>query len=64
MFVDTSHSISPLFRQVAYGLASTCILGTAVYLGYRVATPRKSLPRQHRDPDLNDQVKTMMAIRI
>lgn len=63
MFVDTSNSITPLFRQVAVGLASTCILGTAVYLGYRVATPRTILPRQHRHPDLNDQVNFVNFIR-
>lgn len=52
----SSDSISTVLRQAVYGLATTCILGTAVYVGYRVATPRKSLSRQYRHPELNDQV--------
>lgn len=48
--------ITPMVKKTAYGLATTCILGAAVYAGYRVAAPEKDHPRQHRHPELNDQV--------
>ena len=48
--------ISPMVRKTAYGLATTCVLGVAVYAGYRVAAPGKHLITQHRHPELNDQV--------
>ncbi|CAF3654270.1 unnamed protein product [Rotaria sp. Silwood1] len=49
-------SISSLLRKVAYGLATTCVLGTAVYIGYRVAAPEKYSIKRYRYPELNDQV--------
>lgn len=48
--------ISPMVKKTAYGLATTVILGAAVYAGYRVAAPEKHLMKQHRHPELNDQV--------
>jgi len=48
--------IAPIMRKTAYGLATTCVLGAAVYAGYRVAGPEKAHVRQHRHPELNDQV--------
>lgn len=45
-----------MVRKTAYGLATTCILGAAVYAGYRVAAPEKYHIRHHRHPELNDQV--------
>lgn len=56
ILIPSSDSISPFFRQAVYGLATTCILGTAVYVGYRVAALRKSFSRHYRHPELNDQV--------
>ena len=52
-------SITSLVRKAAYGLVTTCILGTAVYAGYRVASPEKYLIKRHRHPELNDQVREM-----
>jgi hypothetical protein len=49
-------SIASLVRKAAYGLVTTCILGTAVYAGYRVAAPEKYSTKQYRYPELNDQV--------
>jgi hypothetical protein len=49
--------ITPMVRKTAYGLATTCVLGAAVYAGYRVAAPEKHLIKQHRHPELNDQVR-------
>ena len=49
--------ITPIARKAAYGLATTCVLGAAVYAGYRVAAPEKYHIRQHRHPELNDQVR-------
>lgn len=49
-------SISSLVRKTAYGLVTTCILGTAVYAGYRVAALDKYAIKRHRHPELNDQV--------
>lgn len=48
--------IAPMVKKTAYGLATTCILGAAVYVGYRVAAPEKHHVRRHRHPELNDQV--------
>lgn len=48
--------LTPIARKTVYGLATTCILGAAVYAGYRVAAPEKHLIKQHRHPELNDQV--------
>ena len=50
-------SITSLVRKAAYGLVTTCILGTAVYAGYCVASPEKHLIKRHRHPELNDQVR-------
>lgn len=55
--------ISPMIRKTAYGLATTCILGGAVYLGYRVATPEHHHTKQHRHPELNDQVSSLTYYR-
>jgi len=49
-------SITSLVRKAAYGLVTTCILGTAVYAGYRVAAPDKYSIKGYRYPELNDQV--------
>ena len=49
-------SITSLVRKAAYGLVTTCIIGTAVYAGYRVAAPEKYILKRHRHPELNDQV--------
>jgi hypothetical protein len=49
-------SITSLLRKAAYGLVTTCILGTAVYAGYRVAAPEKYYAKRYRHPELNDQV--------
>ena len=51
-------SVSSLVRQTAYGLLTTCILGTAVYAGYRFAIVQRYLIKQHRHPELNDQVSS------
>jgi len=48
--------ITPMVRKTAYGLATTCILGAAVYAGYCVAGPEKQLIQQYRHPELNEQV--------
>ena len=48
--------VTPMIRKTVYGLATTCILGAAVYAGYRVAAPEKHQITQHRHPELNDQV--------
>lgn len=48
--------IAPIMRKTAYGLVTTCILGAAVYTGYRVAAPEKQQPSHYRHPELNDQV--------
>ena len=45
-----------LARKTCYGIATACILGTAVYVGYRVATSDKQLDYQSRQPELNDRV--------
>ncbi|CAF2048365.1 unnamed protein product [Rotaria magnacalcarata] len=52
--------ISPIIKKVAYGLATTCILGGAVYAGYRVATPAQQQTRHYRQPELNDQIETVL----
>jgi len=49
-------SIASLVRKTAYGLVTTCILGTAVYAGYLVAAPEKYNIKRYRHPELNDQV--------
>jgi hypothetical protein len=49
-------SIASLVRKTAYGLVTTCILGTAVYAGYRVAAPENYNIKRYRHPELNDQV--------
>jgi hypothetical protein len=49
--------ITPMVRKTAYGLATTCVLGAAVYAGYCVAAPEKQHIRHHRHPELNDQVR-------
>ena len=49
-------SITSLVRKAAYGLVTTCILGTAVYVGYRVAAPPKYSLKRYRNPELNDEV--------
>lgn len=49
-------SVTSLVRKAAYGLVTTCILGTAVYAGYRVAAPEKYSLKRYRYPELNDQV--------
>ena len=49
-------SIPSLVRKAAYGFATTCILGTAAYVGYRVAAPQKYSLHRYRHPELNDQV--------
>ncbi|CAF1519347.1 unnamed protein product [Rotaria sp. Silwood1] len=54
-------SISSLLRKVAYGLATTCVLGTAVYIGYRVAAPEKYSIKRYRYPELNDQIEKVIA---
>ena len=51
-------SIPSLVRQAAYGLLTTCILGTAVYAGYRFALVKRYLIQRHRHPELNDQVSS------
>lgn len=48
--------ITPMVRKTAYGLVTTGILCVAVYAGYRVAAPSKHHIKQHRHPELNDQV--------
>ena len=48
--------VTPLVRKTAYGLATTGILCAAVYAGYYVAAPNKHHVKQHRHPELNDQV--------
>lgn len=54
----TYDTLPSLVRKAAYGLVTTCILGTAAYLGYRVAgRPQKYSIKSHRHPELNDQVK-------
>ena len=50
-------SITSLFRKAAYGLATTCILCTAAYVGYRIAAPQKYSLHRYRHPELNDQVR-------
>jgi hypothetical protein len=57
-------SITSLVRKAAYGLVTTCILGTAVYAGYRVAAPEKYSNKQYRYPELNDQVSSITKQRI
>jgi hypothetical protein len=59
-FVQILHDdlITPMVRKTAYGLATTCVLAAAVYAGYRVAAPEKHHIRQHRHPELNDQVSS------
>ncbi|CAF0735820.1 unnamed protein product [Adineta steineri] len=52
--------ITPMVRKTAYGLATTCILGAAVYAGYCVAAPEKHIIRQHRHPELNDQIEKVV----
>ncbi|CAF1075251.1 unnamed protein product [Adineta ricciae] len=52
--------IAPMVKKTAYGLATTCILGAAVYVGYRVAAPEKHRNRHHRHPELNDQIEKVM----
>jgi hypothetical protein len=54
--------ITPMVRKTAYGLATTCILGAAVYAGYRVAGPEKHHNKQHRHPELNDQVSLSISM--
>lgn len=49
--------VSPMVRKTVYGLATTVVLGAAVYAGYRVASPEKHQLKQHRHPELNDQVE-------
>jgi hypothetical protein len=51
--------ITPLVRKAAYGLVTTCILGTAAYVGYRVAAPPKYSLHRYRHPELNDQVSDL-----
>jgi hypothetical protein len=53
--------VTPMVRKTAYGLATTCILGAAVYAGYCVAAPEKHHIRQHRHPELNDQVSYLYS---
>jgi hypothetical protein len=57
-FIETLpyDSITSLVRKAAYGLVTTCILGTAAYVGYRVAAPQKYSLNRYRHPELNDQV--------
>ncbi|CAF2538622.1 unnamed protein product [Rotaria sp. Silwood2] len=52
--------IAPLIWKTAYGLATTCILGAAAYVGYRVGTPEKHQARQYQNPELNDQIKKVV----
>ncbi|CAF1050517.1 unnamed protein product [Rotaria sordida] len=52
--------IAPIVWRTAYGLATTCILGAAVYIGYRVGTPEKYQDRQHQNPELNNQIKKVI----
>ncbi|CAF4347056.1 unnamed protein product, partial [Rotaria sp. Silwood2] len=62
-FVQTipSDQISSLLRKFSYGLVTTCVLGAAVYIGYRVAAPDKYSIKQHRHPELNDQIEKVVA---
>ncbi|UJR14945.1 hypothetical protein I4U23_001926 [Adineta vaga] len=53
-------SITSLVRKAAYGLVTTCVIGTAVYAGYRVAAPEKHLIKRHRHPELNDQIEKVL----
>lgn len=53
--------VTPMIRKTVYGLATTCILGAAVYAGYRVAAPEKHQIRKHRHPELNDQVSLLFV---
>jgi hypothetical protein len=53
-------SITSLVRKAAYGLVTTCIIGTAVYAGYRVAAPERYSFKRHRHPELNDQVRNQL----
>jgi hypothetical protein len=57
-------SIPSLVRKAAYGLVTTCILGTAVYAGYRVAAPNKYTINGYRHPELNDKVDKNMSLNI
>lgn len=59
----THDSITSLARKAAYGLVTTCILGTAVYAGYRVAAPEKNYLKQYRHPELNDKVNRKPKIQ-
>jgi len=52
--------ITPMVRKTAYGLATTCILGAAVYAGYCVAAPEKHHLKQHRHPELNDKIEKVV----
>lgn len=52
-------SITSLVRKAAYGLVTTCVIGTAVYAGYRVAAPDKYIMKRFRHPELNDQVRAL-----
>ncbi|CAF2065766.1 unnamed protein product [Rotaria magnacalcarata] len=63
VFVETIpyNSISSLLRKVAYGLATTCVLGTAVYIGYSVASPDNHSSKRYRNPELNDEIEKVVS---
>lgn len=50
-------------RKAAYGLAVTCILGGAVYVGYRVAAPDNYSTKRYRHPELNDEVSVSFKFK-
>ncbi|CAF2746550.1 unnamed protein product [Rotaria sp. Silwood2] len=58
--IPQDDSITPMICKTAYGLVTTCILGAATYVGYRIGAPEKQQAKQHKNPELNDQIKKVV----
>jgi hypothetical protein len=51
-------------KKGLYALAACTVVGTAAYIGYRVAESGAKQSLQHRHPELNEQVNERNVVTI